>query len=85
MSTNITIKCRYFNRGFCGKRDQCEYTHLNEDCKDDCMDSQCPYRHRVTCQSGIDCYYNKRGICKFKHRGRKKYENHKKTRKYKMK
>ena len=65
MSTNN--KCHYYNRGFCGKHDNCTYTHLNEDCKNDCMDSLCPFRHRVTCKNGSLCHYNKQGICQFKH------------------
>ena len=65
MSTNIT--CRYFNRGFCAKRDQCKYVHNNEECIEECLNSKCQLRHRVMCRDGNNCHFYMAGNCQFKH------------------
>ena len=64
MSTQ-TIKCRYFNRGFCSQRSNCKYLHPTIDCE--CSISLCPHRHQHTCKNQGDCYYNSLGLCEFKH------------------
>ena len=72
------IKCCYYNRGFCSKRDNCNYIHPDQDCLENCLDSKCMYHHCVVCKSGNDCHYNGQGICEFKHIDGEKKEEKKK-------
>ena len=62
-----TRKCRYFNQGYCKKKNNCKYIHPTDDCEEDCSNSKCPLRHRIICLNGDDCYYNGLNECEFRH------------------
>ena len=63
IKSNETIKCRYFNRGYCKNKSNCKYVHPTNDCEDDCSNSNCPHRHIIQCINSDDCYYNSINSC----------------------
>ena len=65
--SNETTKCRYFNQGYCKKKNNCQYLHPIKDCEEDCSSSKCPHRHWIQCTNGDMCYYNSINSCEFKH------------------
>ena len=67
MNQQTDMKCRYFNQGFCKKKNNCKYVHTNIDCDEDCAIAKCPNRHRIQCRNGDDCYYNSKNECEFLH------------------
>ena len=65
--TNESIKCRYYNQGYCKKKNNCKYLHQNIDCEEDCSSATCTNRHRIQCKNGDNCYYYSKNICEFLH------------------
>ena len=67
MEQNNTKKCRYYNQGYCKKKNNCKYIHIDIDCEEDCSLSTCTKRHRIQCKDGNECYYFSKDNCEFLH------------------
>ena len=61
------MKCIYYNLGYCKKKENCEYFHPSDDCRENCNNFSCRKRHRKECRGGSECFYHSSGICEFKH------------------
>ena len=62
------IKCKYYDKGYCKKRDKCFFYHPKTECIGQCNDKNtCPHRHRNKCRYGKECYHFKNNVCEFKH------------------
>ena len=49
--------CKHWNRGFCKRKENCQYEHLQEDCEthrrcETCQDKECNKRHRKLAETG---------------------------------
>ena len=62
-----TIKCRYFNVGYCKLKNECPYNHPEIECDHDCTDKTCNNRHKKECINGSNCYYNDNNKCEYLH------------------
>ena len=51
-----TIKCRYFNVGYCRLKDECPYNHPEIECDEHCTDKTCNNRHKKECINGSNCF-----------------------------
>ena len=61
---NKSEKCKYFNRGYCKQKWQCEEVLNDKVCEDlDCNESDCDKRHPNPCKFGPRCQFNKRREC----------------------
>ena len=61
-------KCKYFNRGYCKLKDQCENLHDDKVCEDlDCNESDCDKRHPNPCKFGPRCQFKRRKECLYLH------------------
>ena len=60
--------CKFFDRGYCSRKNDCAFLHTSEICKsmtrEECDDKQCMKRHPKMCKFGFDC---KRAVCTFRH------------------
>ena len=64
----MTIKCHYYNVGYCKNKEECTLLHPTLDCEEECFSSKCLKRHRRKCANGNnDCYYYSMNKCEFKH------------------
>ena len=54
----INRTCRYFNRGYCAKGDQCKFTH-----------KETQQKRTPTCNQGIQCRFLQQNRCRFYHQG----------------
>ena len=68
-----TIKCRYYNKGFCRSKSSCSFFHPTDLCEQkDCEEKRCPRRHlkqcknwqKSTCKFGNNCEYKHDPIMK---------------------
>ena len=69
MAEDNSIKCTYFNSGYCKftrKENGCCYLHPAESCKiPKCKDKGCPQRHPKTSRHDKQCRYQTR--CMYNH------------------
>ena len=73
-----TIKCRYYNVGFCKHRNECLYLHPEMDCEEQCVANKCMKRYRKKCINGQDCFYNSEQKCEFYHETNNQQKGNKK-------
>ena len=50
--------CKHWNKGFCKRRENCDYEHIQEDCEthqsfEQCQNKDCKKRHRTTCKDWL--------------------------------
>ena len=63
-----TIKCTYYDRGFCIFGDKCNNKHPDKVCDDpNCSEENCDKRHPNPCKFGIRCNFNRKQICLYSH------------------
>ena len=61
------IKCKFYDKGYCKKKDQCNYYHPTNDCEKCENIKTCRLRHRIICRYGKYCYHNNVKACVFRH------------------
>jgi hypothetical protein len=61
-----TRKCRYYNQGYCQRKNNFKYIHPTNDCEEDCSNPNVLIDIEFTVY-GDRCYYNSLNSCKFKH------------------
>ena len=66
------IKCKWFNRGYCRMKSQCEFYHSPNVCTEiknnkECLDKDCRDKHPKDCKNWMkgECKFN--AICEYKH------------------
>ena len=75
-SEKISIKCKYFNTGFCKYKDECQYFHPKEICEEvSCINKGCRYRHPKQCRYKDQCH--RRSLCAYRHENVEKSEYYK--------
>ena len=63
-----TIKCPYYDRGYCKYGEECFKIHPDKVCeKPNCFSDKCDKRHPNPCKFGQSCTYNKNNICLYSH------------------
>ena len=63
-----SIKCPYYDRGYCKHGDECFNRHPAKVCEDeDCFGENCEKRHPNPCKFGIRCAYNRKNVCSYLH------------------
>ena len=63
-----TLKCLYYDRGYCKHGDECFNKHPNNVCEDeDCFGENCEKRHPNPCKFGIRCKFNRKKLCSYLH------------------
>ena len=63
-----TIKCTYYDRGFCIFGEKCTNKHPDKVCDDpNCYEENCDKRHPNPCKFGIRCNFNRKQICLYSH------------------
>ena len=63
-SRNKSVKCWYYNRGYCSNGDDCEEKHPDKVCADeDCFEDNCENRHPNPCKFGSRCEFHRKKIC----------------------
>ena len=76
-----TIRCNFYNRGFCRAGPDCMFDHPEEDCKSHmmgnvCRDRKCCKRHRMICKySNSESGCTQGSECMFLHKDMKENEN----------
>ena len=60
--------CKFFDRGYCLRKNECAFLHAYEICKslsrEECGKKDCVKRHPKMCKFGFNC---KRAVCTFRH------------------
>ena len=64
--------CKYWNKGFCKRKENCLYEHIQEDCEthkrfEDCNNKECKKRHRKTCRDWLREGCRRKGDCAYLH------------------
>ena len=66
--TKTSEKCKYYNRGYCKNKEDCENLHNDKVCDDlDCDENKCEKRHPNPCRFGPRCQFKKRKQCLYLH------------------
>ena len=71
-SSKLNTKCKFSDKGFCKKRQDCLYQHPQLICQkfletDKCDHSKtCPFRHPKKCKFGYKCF-RRRSHCQYLH------------------
>ena len=64
----MSIKCGYYDKGYCKSKTNCAQRHPPLDCDGQCKDKiTCSKRHRVQCKNGTSCIYFQSNSCEFLH------------------
>ena len=61
-SFNFNQTCKYWENGNCEYGDNCMYLHSKKQ-----GSNQSSHTSKVPCRNGNDCYYYKKGICRYQH------------------
>ena len=60
--------CKFFDRGYCLRKNECAFLHAYEICKslsrEECGKKDCVKRHPKMCKFGFNC---RRAVCAFRH------------------
>ena len=60
--------CSFQNVGYCKYKDKCSNKHAKDDYEDtSCIKKPCHMRHKKTCKNGLQCKFNSKNNCEFKH------------------
>jgi hypothetical protein len=60
--------CPFYNVGYCKYKDKCSKEHAQDECEDrKCTNKLCHKRHRKSCRNGLECRFNAKNKCEFKH------------------
>ena len=71
-------KCRYYDKGYCKLKENCQDLHPSTDCNGECVNKiTCPFRHRVLCKNGNACIFTPSTACEFLHTEEVIYDNNK--------
>ena len=64
----ISDKCKFNNRGYCKKKEECENKHSDEVCEDlNCDEVNCNKRHPNPCKFGPRCQFDRKNECMYLH------------------
>ena len=61
------VKCKYYNKGYCKKKNECLFYHPTNYCIDKCKNSECKFRHRIKCRYVQYCYHYIKNQCEYIH------------------
>ena len=65
-SAKIPVKCKYYNKGFCKYREECNYFHPKDVCQEvNCNNKKCKKRHPKQCRYKDEC--RRRSLCMYSH------------------
>ena len=60
--------CPFYIVGYCKYKDKCSNGHAQDDCQDrKCTNKLSHKRHQKSCKNGLECQFNDKNKCEFKH------------------
>ena len=63
-----TVKCAFYDRGYCKHDENCRNIHFDKVCEDqNCFNINCDKRHPNPCKFGIRCTFERKNICLYSH------------------
>ena len=64
-----SIKCAYYDKGYCRNKDSCPIKHPQAECDGSCEErGTCPKRQRIFCKNGKTCVFQPTQSCEFLHK-----------------